>query len=68
MISEPLGLDPVAYLVHCAAACPYFAEVPAFCWGNVDYGFETDARTPTDREWRLGRVCKRRHDLGIISV
>ena len=48
MISEPLGLDPVAYLVHCAAACPYFAEVPAFCWGNVDYGFETDARTPTD--------------------
>jgi hypothetical protein len=52
MISEPRGRDPVAYLVHCAAACPYFAEVPAFCWGDVDYGFETDARIPTDREWR----------------
>src|SRR5690349_15495894 len=44
--------DPIHFLVHGAAACPYFAEVPAFCWGNVDYTFETDAAYPTDREWR----------------
>lgn len=53
MIPDPSAPeDSSAFLVHCAAACPYFAEVPAFCWGNVDYEFQTDARYPTDREWR----------------
>ncbi len=44
--------DPTYFLVHCYAACPYFAEIPAFCWGNVDYTFLIDAQHPTDREWR----------------
>jgi hypothetical protein len=41
MIPDPSALeDPPAFLVHCAAACPYFAEVPAFCWGNVADAFQ----------------------------
>lgn len=52
MNDESPPADPTYFLVHCYAACPYFAEVPAFCWGNVDYAFHTDASYPTDREWR----------------
>lgn len=52
MNDASLPADPTYFLVHCYAACPYFAEIPAFCWGNVDYTFKTDARYPTDREWR----------------
>jgi hypothetical protein len=52
MTPDSPASDPSYFLVHCYAACPYFAEIPAFCWGNVDYTFSTDARFPTDREWR----------------
>jgi hypothetical protein len=51
--------DPVYFIVHCAEACPYFAEVAAFCWGNVDYAATADAQYPTDREWRHLRLENR---------
>jgi hypothetical protein len=44
-------------IVHCHGERPYFAEVPYFVWGAVDYASSGDAQTPTDREWReLGLV------------
>src|SRR5215217_2634941 len=45
------------YLVYCHGDRPYFAEMPYFLWGAVDYASSGDARVPTDREWReLGLV------------
>jgi hypothetical protein len=51
--------SPVQFVVHCAEACPYFAEIAAFCWGNVDYVADGDAQFPTDREWRHLRLDNR---------
>jgi hypothetical protein len=30
---------------------PYFAEIPYYLWGQVNYDSEGDCKKPTDREW-----------------
>jgi hypothetical protein len=30
---------------------PFFAEVPYYLWGQVNYDSEGDCRSPTDRDW-----------------
>jgi hypothetical protein len=30
---------------------PYFAEIPYYLWGQVNYDSEGDCKRPTDREW-----------------
>jgi hypothetical protein len=30
---------------------PFFAEVPYYLWGQVNYDSEGDCKSPTDREW-----------------
>jgi hypothetical protein len=30
---------------------PYFAEIPYYLWGHVNYDSEGDCKRPTDREW-----------------
>jgi hypothetical protein len=30
---------------------PYFAEIPYYLWGQVNYDSEGDCKNPTDREW-----------------
>src|SRR5262249_32074136 len=30
---------------------PYFAEVPYYLWGQVNYDSEGDCKSPTDRSW-----------------
>jgi hypothetical protein len=31
---------------------PFFAEVPYYLWGQVNYDSEGDCKSPTDRSWR----------------
>ena len=49
MIDTPRTTE---FVVNCHTDRPYFAEVPYFLWGAVDYASSGDARYPTDREWR----------------
>jgi hypothetical protein len=30
---------------------PYFAEIPYYLWGQVNYDSEGDCKKPTDRQW-----------------
>lgn len=52
---SPRGAE---YTVYCHGDRPYFAEVPYFLWGPVDYASSGDARRPTDRDWR---------DLSVVN-
>ena len=55
-MNSPLNPTPTArageYLIYCHGDRPYFAEVPYFLWGAVDYASSGDAELPTDRAWR----------------
>lgn len=46
-------------VVNCHTDRPYFAEVPYFLWGAVDYTSTGDARFPSDREWRELTLIRR---------
>lgn len=39
--------------VECQVALPmpYFAELPYYLWGQINYDSEGDCKRPTDREW-----------------
>lgn len=38
---------------------PYFAELPYYLWGEVNYNSEGDCRRPTDQEWTWIAVTNR---------
>ncbi len=38
---------------------PFFAELPYYLWGAVNYGSEGDCKRPTDREWTSLEICNR---------
>jgi hypothetical protein len=38
---------------------PYFAEVPYYLWGEVNYDSEGDCKKPTDRNWTWLRLERR---------
>jgi hypothetical protein len=37
--------------LHLHEARPYFAELPYYLWGQVNYDSEGDCKKPTDRQW-----------------
>ena len=41
---------------------PYFAEVPYYLWGTVNYDSEGDCKYPTDTAWSWLRLAHRRAD------
>lgn len=40
-------------------ALPYFAELPYYLWGSVNYNSEGDCRSPRDRDWHWLRIQQR---------
>lgn len=48
---------------------PYFAELPYYLWGEVNYDSEGDCRRPTDRQWKWFELRNRTtHErVGISS-
>ncbi|HWB07947.1 MAG TPA: hypothetical protein VG826_01795 [Pirellulales bacterium] len=40
-----------SYHLHLDKPRPYFAEIPYYVWGQVNYDSEGDCERPTDREW-----------------
>ena len=40
-----------AYRLHPGETRPYFAEVPYYVWGQVNYDSEGDCDRPRDRNW-----------------
>ena len=38
---------------------PFFAEVPYYLWGQVNYDSEGDCESPTDRDWTWLALRKR---------
>lgn len=40
-------------------ARPFFAEMPYYLWGQVNYDSEGDCRSPTDRAWRWLELTNR---------
>lgn len=48
---------------------PYFAEVPYYLWGQVNYDSEGDCKSPTDRKWTWLELTNRetRERLEITS-
>lgn len=39
------------YRIELTSARPYFAEIPYYLWGEVNYDSEGDCKRPTDRLW-----------------
>lgn len=39
------------YRLQVERPLPYFAEIPYYLWGQVNYDSEGDCRKPTDRQW-----------------
>jgi hypothetical protein len=39
------------YTLHTTQPRPYFAELPYYAWGQVNYDSEGDCKTPLDRNW-----------------
>lgn len=48
---------------------PFFAEVPYYLWGQVNYDSEGDCRSPTDRNWTWLELTNRetRERLDVTS-
>jgi hypothetical protein len=48
---------------------PFFAELPYYLWGQVNYDSEGDCRTPLDRNWKWMELTHRETDehLDIAS-
>jgi hypothetical protein len=40
-----------AYRLQLDLPRPYFAEIPYYLWGQVNYDSEGDCKKPTDRQW-----------------
>jgi hypothetical protein len=40
-------------------ACPFFAELPYYLWGQVNYDSDGDCESPTDRAWRYLELTNR---------
>jgi hypothetical protein len=41
----------VSYRLHLDGLRPFFAEIPYYAWGEVNYDSMGDCKRPTDREW-----------------
>jgi hypothetical protein len=48
----------VEYKLRITAPRPYFAELPYYLWGEVNYDSDGDCKRPTDTEW---------HDLDLTN-
>ncbi len=38
---------------------PYFAEIPYYLWGTINYGSDGDCSHPASREWTYFRLTNR---------
>lgn len=43
--------DMATYILNIDQERPYFAELPYYLWGTVNYDSEGDCKRPTDRQW-----------------
>src|SRR5262245_37540282 len=50
VIPRPMD-SSVSYRLHLDGLRPFFAEIPYYVWGEVNYDSMGDCKRPTDREW-----------------
>jgi hypothetical protein len=48
------------YRLRLAELRPFFAEVPYYLWGEVNYDSEGDCKSPTDRNWTWLELTNRK--------
>lgn len=58
MIPRPMD-GAVSYRLHLDGLRPYFAEIPYYIWGEVNYDSMGDCKRPTDRQWTWAYFCHR---------
>jgi hypothetical protein len=46
-------------LIKIKGKLPYFAEIPYWMWGEVNYNSEGDCKNPTSRDWNFLEVTNR---------
>jgi hypothetical protein len=54
------------YTLHITQLRPYFAELPYYAWGRVNYDSEGDCKTPLDRNWTWIELTHRDSDEHIV--
>jgi hypothetical protein len=59
----------VTHRIRLGTPRPFFAEVPYYLWGQVNYDSEGDCKSPTDRNWTWLELTNRetRERLEITS-
>lgn len=50
------------YQLEISQPRPYFAELPYYLWGQVNYNSEGDCQTPLDRQWHWLELTHRKTD------
>lgn len=50
------------YTLRITQLRPYFAELPYYVWGQVNYNSEGDCKTPLDRNWTWMELTNRHTD------
>ena len=58
-------MDRGRYLLRIKNARPYFAELPYYVWGRVNYDSEGDCDNPRDRSWTWMQITHRDTDEQI---
>jgi hypothetical protein len=53
------------YRVRLTQPRPFFAEVPYYLWGQVNYDSEGDCKSPTDRQWHWLQLTNRQSGEGL---
>lgn len=56
---EPAMHTNYQYRIEITSPRPYFAEVPYYLWGEVNYDSEGDCKRPTDRLWSWFQLTNR---------
>ena len=56
-------MTTTTYHLHITQPRPYFAEVPHYLWGQVNYDSDGDCERPTDRGWKS--LYLRNREAGI---
>ena len=47
---------------------PFFAELPYYLWGSVNYNSEGNCKSPRDRNWTHLEINRRGNDVGDFSI
>ncbi len=55
------------YRLRLTGPRPFFAEVPYYVWGQVNYDSEGDCKSPTDRDWTVLELTNRDTEESLFA-